>query len=680
MASTVAGGGGVGAVSSSPSPPPKPGKFETYQNPTFSAALTATSRRPTPPSFLLLFSFFAASVTALFFFSSWQNVIAAMIKVGNASEQIAYLLLQVARMVAGLVFVGAVTAIVKAIASRRMKKNVKTKVDTSLSSRQLRWLGVESKSQKLESSTPSKPPVSKSSDPLFPLHQLATSPSCPSLVRSDNSISNSARSKSFGVPPKSLNSPISYRMSPTSSHKSSIKTSPGNGIDHFLSTPWSKSNNRGSPIKELITEDELEHFLADVDKKITESAEKLATPPPLRNGFGISSPSTISGAANTSGTTRTTPLRPVRMSPSSQKYTTPPKKGEGEIPSPMSMEESIEAFKHIGIYPQIEEWRDHLRQWFSSVLLSPLLGKIENSHTKVMQAAARLGVSITVTPVGSDSSTVGAPTVSPVDCTKEWQPTFTPDEDALLNQLRASLMQSLDASMNRSSFNQQQTPQQNAYHPIMQECVDAITEHQRLLALMKGELVKGLLPQSSIPAEYTTRRIKELAEGTCLKNYEYMRKEEASSKLKKKWTLELPTDSHLLLYLFCAFLEYPKWMLHVDPAAYSGAHSSKNPLFLGVLPPKERFPEKYIAVISAVPSVIHPGATVLVIERRSPPSFVMYWEKKPHFCLQGRTALWDSILVLCHRIKMGYGGFIRGIHLGSSALNLMPVLESEEEE
>lgn len=43
--------------------------------------------------------------------------------------------------------------------------------------------------------------------------------------------------------------------------------------------------------------------------------------------------------------------------------------------------------------------------------------------------------------------------------------------------------------------------------PIMQECVDAITEHQRLHALMKGELIKGLLPQSSIRAEYTVQRI-----------------------------------------------------------------------------------------------------------------------------------------------------------------------------
>jgi hypothetical protein len=47
------------------------------------------------------------------------------------------------------------------------------------------------------------------------------------------------------------------------------------------------------------------------------------------------------------------------------------------------MEESIEAFKNLGIYPQIERWHDRLRQWFSSVLLNPLLDKIESSHIQV---------------------------------------------------------------------------------------------------------------------------------------------------------------------------------------------------------------------------------------------------------------------------------------------------------
>lgn len=150
--------------------------------------------------------------------------------------------------------------------------------------------------------------------------------------------------------------------------------------------------------------------------------------------------------------------------------------------------------------------------------------------------------------------------------------------------------------------------------------------------------------------------------------------------MHKKWTLELPTDSHLLLYLFCAFLEHPKWMLHVDPTSYAGAESSKNPLFVGVLPPKERFPEKYVAVISGAPSVLHPGACILAVGRQSPPIFALYWDKKPQFSLQGRTALWDSILLLCHRIKVAYGGVVRGTYLGSSALGILPVLDPEIEE
>uniref|UniRef100_A0A803M7Y3 Transmembrane protein 209 n=1 Tax=Chenopodium quinoa TaxID=63459 RepID=A0A803M7Y3_CHEQI len=629
-----------GAVASSPSPPlQKPAKFAVYQNPALSAALTSTN-----------------------------------------------LLIKLAKIVMGLTFIGASAALAKAIAFSTAKVGAGvvvtsssngTKVETCLSGHQLRLLGVK----KLDTAVPEqskKPPVSKpraALDPLIPLHQSSFSSSRLSRVGSEKSSSTALKSKIFVVPSKQSNSPT-HAVSPSSPQLSSAKTS--TGLDQLVSTPW--SNKRASPAREILTEDELEHFLADVDKKITESAEKLATPPPTRSGFSISSPSTISGSANTSGTTRTTPLRPVRMSPSSQKFNTPPKKGEADIPTPLSMEEMTEAFEHLGIYPQIEGWRDHLRQWFSSVLLTPLLSKIENSHNKVMQAAAKLGISITVTSVGSDSSGAEAPRMSPLDRAKEWQPAFSTDEDGLLHQLRAYLVQALDSStQNVGTANQLQIPQQNAFLPTIQECVDAITEHQRLLALTKGELIKGLLPQSSVPAEYTVRRIKELAEGTCLRNYEYMRKEEASDKAKK-WTIELPSDSHLLLYLFCAFLEYPKWMLHVDPSSYSGALSSKNPLFLGVLPPKERFPEKYVAVLSVVPSILHPGSCVLVIGRQCPPVFVMYWDKKLQFCLQGRTALWDSILLLCHRIKVAYGGLVRGVHLGSTALNILPLLESEDDD
>lgn len=136
--------------------------------------------------------------------------------------------------------------------------------------------------------------------------------------------------------------------------------------------------------------------------------------------------------------------------------------------------------------------------------------------------------------------------------------------------------------------------------------------------------------------------IAELAEGTCLKNYDYKGTGDGYDKAGKKWTSELPSDSHLLLYLFCAFLEHPKWMLHVEPTSYSGSESSKNPLFLGILPPKDRFPEKYVAVISGVPSVIHPGACILSVGKQSPPIFVLYWDKKLQFSLQVSVVIMSS--------------------------------------
>ncbi|XP_048234250.1 transmembrane protein 209 isoform X2 [Ricinus communis] len=548
-----------------------------------------------------------------------------------------------------------------------------------LTSRQLGLLGIKPKVESVVTESPKKPPKSKpivsSSDVLVPVHQSISSSTRKSRVGSDKAIAGSGnKMTSFSNPSKSQCSPSSLYLVPgASSPLTSTHSSPG--IDSAVSTPW--SSKRASS-KEIQTEEQLERFLAEVDEKITESAGRLATPPPSLRGFSGASPNTVASPANASGTKRSTPLRPVRMSPGSQKFTTPPKKGEGDLPPPMSMEESIEAFKYLGIYPQIEQWRDHLRQWFSSVLLNPLLNKIGTSHIQVMQTAAKLGISITISQVGSDSSASGTPTtVSSVD-RKEWQPAFALDEDGILHQIRATLIQALDASKPKLPLaNLQQFPQQNPMIPVMQECLDAITEHQRLHALMKGEWARGLLPHSNVPEDYMVQRIQELAEGTCLKNYEYVGGGEVYD--KKKWSLELPTDSHLLLYLFCAFLEHPKWMLHVDPASYAGEQSSKNPLFLGVLPPKERFPEKYISVISGVPATLHPGACILVVGKQSPPHFALYWDKKLQFSLQGRTPLWDSILLLCHRIKVGYGGIVRNLHLGSSALNILPVLELENE-
>lgn len=69
------------------------------------------------------------------------------------------------------------------------------------------------------------------------------------------------------------------------------------------------------------------------------------------------------------------------------------------------------------------------------------------------------------------------------------------------------------AKLQSSTF--QQSPQHAASIPVLQGGIDAIMEHQRLHALMKGEWGKGLLPQSSVRADYSVQRIR----SKCFPNY-----------------------------------------------------------------------------------------------------------------------------------------------------------------
>ncbi|XP_065868127.1 uncharacterized protein [Euphorbia lathyris] len=667
-------GGSAGGRGSFPAT--KPSKFEVYQNPALSSALTANSRRPSKYVFLSVFSLSSASAFALLALISWENGLVETMRSSNLPQEAAYIFAKAIQTLTGLVFIASLFAVYKALTFYRGKNGAcvsikslskETKDQLFLTDRQILLLGTKPKVDSVATESTKKPPKSPY-DILVPIHQPFTSSNRKSQFGYDKSNAGSGNKvTSFSNPSKSQSSPSSLYLVPRAgSPLLSTRSSPGSAV----SSPW--SSKRASSFKEIRTEEQLEQFLAEVDEQIIESARTHATPPPTLRGFGEVSPNTVASA---SGTKRSTPLRHVRMSPSYQKFTTSPKKGEGDFPLSMSVEASIEAFKHLGIYPQIEQWRDRLRQWFSSVLLNPLLNKIETSHIQVMQAAAKLGISITISQVGNDSQTSGTPaTVSSID-RNEWQPALTLDEAGLLQQLRATLLQALDSSMPKlPAANLQQTYQQNPMIPMMKECVDAITEHERLHTLMKGEWLKGLLSHSNVPESYVVQRIRELAEGTCLKNYEYL-----GERKKKNWNLDLPTDSHLLLYLFCAFLEHPKWILHMDQSSYAGGQLSKNLLFLGALPQNERLLEKYISVISGVPSTLHPGACILAVGKQTPPTFALYWDKKLQFSLEGRTALWDSILLLCHRIKVGYGGVVRGMHLSSPALNILPVLDSEND-
>jgi hypothetical protein len=201
------------------------------------------------------------------------------------------------------------------------------------------------------------------------------------------------RKSSFSyTPPRSIGQSRigSTHLSPGGERlNTGLQMSPSTPLQKFVSspsTPWSRKSSGSA--KGIQTEVMLDQFLASLDEnidKIMDSETKAATPPATITSFGLATPISVAASTTPSGATRSTPLRPVRMSPGShQKYSTPPKKGEGELPPPMSLEQAVEAFGNLGVYPEIEQWRDNLRQWFSSVVMNPLVQKIRTSHIQVL--------------------------------------------------------------------------------------------------------------------------------------------------------------------------------------------------------------------------------------------------------------------------------------------------------
>lgn len=401
-----------------------------------------------------------------------------------------------------------------------------------------------------------------------------------------------------------------------------------------------KAHGRREVIKD---EENFAKFLADVDKKILGSAGRAA---PTASAFlpsacGVrgmgghsSSPGVNPRLVSHSGTTGSG-NPPTRVFPLFSKGITPPKFKESELPGPMSLDQFYDGLRQLGILGNIEYWRDSLRQWFSAILLKPLVHKLDTSHWQVMAGAAKLGIAINVGHIGSPREYNGKSPPATEGITDEWLTPLGPDEDALMHQLRAALMQARDMrpTPQTSLFGLQCMTQEKADNPAIQECLDAVTEHQRLRALMKGDWGKGLLPLSSMRADYSVHRVRELADGTCAKKFDWSGNG-AEYSSRKLYNPEMPSDPHLMLYLFCALLEHPQWMLHVDPSTQWGL----NPLYVAATPHKERIPEKYVAVLPHAPGYLHAGACVLCIGKQRPPVFALYWDRKLQFSFQVNTS------------------------------------------
>nr|GFB59523.1 transmembrane protein 209 [Tanacetum cinerariifolium] len=106
----------------------------------------------------------------------------------------------------------------------------------------------------------------------------------------------------------------------------------------------------------------------------------------------------------------------------------------------------------------------------------------------VMEAAAKLGISVTISKVGIDLTAQAIAKVTFNERYNNWQPVYTLDEEGLLLQLRTTLVQTLDSTSRSPLGGFQQIQAHNPSIPVVQECLLPPKEQfpEKYLAVVSG--------------------------------------------------------------------------------------------------------------------------------------------------------------------------------------------------
>jgi len=255
--------------------------------------------------------------------------------------------------------------------------------------------------------------------------------------------------------------------------------------------------------------------------------------------------------------------------------------------------QEVEARLAIGSY--IDAWTERMRSWLSLYILAPLV--------KSMDLLESVGLSMNTPPPA-------LPATSPL-----WQT----------------------------------TPQVNVFTgatPLSQQALmnEWNKERHRLERYVK------VLGSSS--REYIVQRIRELAQGSCLAAFRW---DGGGTWKEKEWTSEMPTDSQIVVHLFCTFMDD---QMLPDPQG-SKTFTSKHFVV---------FPQTADSSKSNV---------ILYQRHRYPPHFelVSAHPTETWAVMQGRNNLFHSLILLAYCVKTKFAGYLGQLWLGGKDVNLLTVID-----
>ena len=372
----------------------------------------------------------------------------------------------------------------------------------------------------------------------------------------------------------------------------------------------------------------------------------------------------------------------------------------GETASPSATD--VFAALHPEGAAAADVWADRMREWFAFRVLQPLARVLETSHEDVAATLEALGETDFPRPrplLAADDArgdgdgsgfSRGADAAGALEQDAMVLEQMRVRLEAALAHARAQLAATpapggggglfggggFGASPQQQQQQQQQRAEKERQVLSLVAASDAIVTHCRLIALLRAELPRGLLPVT--PPGYVARRVADLAEGSCVSEFVH---DGGGDWGAERWSGDLPNDAQLMCYLFCAFLETPGWVFAREGAATpegsrGGAGSAGGggggALYFARPPPPHV--ERFSAVLSTrPPSALKESACAVVMPRSAAPAFAVYCgavgDDAPRV-FDGPNGVWRALAAVALHARERNGGVLGATRMAAANVAL----------
>jgi len=176
----------------------------------------------------------------------------------------------------------------------------------------------------------------------------------------------------------------------------------------------------------------------------------------------------------------------------------------------------------------------------------------------------------------------------------------------------------------------------------MDDVITRNSNNPKVQKRLQLELNMNVLGCSS--REYLIQRIKELATGSCMATFKW----NGGGKWKsKEWTSELPTDSQIVIHLFCVYMDTQL------PRSPSG----------------KPFTSQYFVVFPDTPDAI-PSHVKIYQQHIHPPHFkVVYGKGEIWETFQGRNNLFHALVLFVFCVQNRLDGYLGSLKLSQIGLD-----------